>query len=55
MLLGVASVPMSPLLHNCWVDGYAPVYALMTRAAGADGAPLEPGEQQEEKVQVGVC
>lgn len=38
MLLGVASVPLSPLLQECWVDGYAPVLAL---------------QQEEERVQVG--
>jgi len=43
MLLGVASVPMAPLLQECWVDSYAPVHALMTRADGDGG---------EEKVQV---
>lgn len=43
-LLGVASVPLAPLLHDCWVDGYAPVYALL---AAADGA------QPAEKIQVG--
>jgi hypothetical protein len=39
MLLGVASVPLSPLLQECWVDGYAPVLAL---------------QQEEERVQVGL-
>ena len=24
-LLGLASVPLIPLLRDCWVDGYAPV------------------------------
>ncbi|KAF6263813.1 hypothetical protein COO60DRAFT_344977 [Scenedesmus sp. NREL 46B-D3] len=46
LLLGVASVSLSALLQECWVDGYAPVYALMARAGGS-------GEQQE-KVQVGL-
>lgn len=44
LLLGVASVSLSALLQECWVDGYAPVYALMAKAA-AD-------EEQQEKVQV---
>lgn len=42
-LLGVASVPLTPLLHDCWVDGYAPVYALLA-AQGPQAAP--------EKIQV---
>lgn len=46
-LLGVASVSLATLLQECWVDGYAPVYALMTKAAG--------GQEQEEKVQVSSC
>jgi hypothetical protein len=45
-LLGVASVPLSALLQEAWVDGYAPVLALMTRAG--DGALAGA----EERVQV---
>jgi hypothetical protein len=40
----VATVSLSALLQECWVDGYAPVYAMMARADGS--------EEQQEKVQV---
>lgn len=62
MLLGVASLPLSALLQECWVDGYAPVYALMTRAStaaagsGSSSSRLQQQQAQpvgdEEKVQV---
>ncbi len=45
-LLGVASVPLTPLLHDQWVDGVAPVYALLATLA-PDGTM-----QHEEKIQV---
>lgn len=45
LLLGVASVSLSALLQECWVDGYAPVYAMMARADG--------GDERQEQVQVG--
>eukprot|EP00775_Hariotina_reticulata_P003803 gene3803-4060_t len=48
LLLGVASVSLSALLQECWVDGYAPVYALMTKASAGSDAPMN---QQEERVQ----
>lgn len=52
-LLGVASVPLTPLLHDCWVDGYAPVYALVVSQPPPGGAgassQLAPAGQ---KVQV---
>jgi hypothetical protein len=44
LLLGVATVSLSALLQECWVDGYAPVYAMMARADGS--------KEQQEKVQV---
>jgi hypothetical protein len=44
LLLGVATVSLSALLQECWVDGYAPVYAMMARADGA--------EERQEQVQV---
>lgn len=31
-LLGVASIPLSPLLQESWVQGTAPVLAVMTKA-----------------------
>jgi hypothetical protein len=47
-LLGMASVPLLPLLQDCWVDGYAPVLALMV-------TPGKQGQQpQEQPVQVSV-
>ncbi|WIA21573.1 hypothetical protein OEZ85_000765 [Tetradesmus obliquus] len=46
LLLGVASVSLSALLQECWVDGYAPVYAMMARADG--------GDERQEQVQVGL-
>lgn len=46
-LLGLASVPLEPMLQDCWVDGIAPVLALMvTPGAGPEGA------EKEEQVQV---
>jgi hypothetical protein len=42
----VATVSLSALLQECWVDGYAPVYAMMARADGS--------EEQQEKVQVNL-
>ena len=48
-LLGVASVPLTPMLHDQWVDGYAPVHALLATLA-PDGST-----QHEEKIQVCVC
>ena len=33
-LLGVASIPLSPLLQESWVQGTAPVLATMTKADG---------------------
>jgi hypothetical protein len=57
LLLGVSSLPLSALLQECWVDGYAPVYALMSKASVAAGSSRPPQQQQvqgeEEKVQVG--
>ena len=44
-LLGIASVPLEPLLHDCWVDGYAPVHAVMA-------VPGPAGKLVEERVQV---
>lgn len=44
MLLGAASVPLSSLLQGAWVDGYAPVFAIMASTVG--------GRTQEERVQV---
>ena len=32
MLLGAASIPLSPLLQESWVQGTAPVLAVMTKA-----------------------
>jgi hypothetical protein len=60
LLLGVASLPLSALLQECWVDGYAPVYALMQKASAAprSGNGSRAQQQQtpllgdEEKVQV---
>jgi hypothetical protein len=43
MLLGVASVSLSALLRECWVDGYAPVHAVMART-NTSGEEL--GEQR---------
>jgi hypothetical protein len=43
MLLGAAAVPLSPLLQGAWVDGYAPVFAIMATSVG--------GQTQEERVQ----
>lgn len=61
LLLGVASLPLSALLQECWVDGYAPVYALMTRAStvvGGASSRAQPQQAQlqgdEEKVQVSL-
>ncbi|GFR45270.1 hypothetical protein Agub_g6376 [Astrephomene gubernaculifera] len=45
MLLGAGSVPLTPLLQGAWVDGYAPLFALVASAVGAD--------VREERVQVG--
>ncbi|DBA79724.1 TPA: hypothetical protein ACH3X1_008393 [Trebouxia sp. C0004] len=42
-LLGVASIPLSPLLQESWVQGTAPVLAMMTK----------PDSQAQERVQVG--
>lgn len=63
MLLGVASLPLSALLQECWVDGWCGVYALMTKATStaAGGSNSSNRLQQqpgpvvgdEEKVQVG--
>ncbi len=41
-LLGVASIPLSPLLQESWVQGTAPVLAMMTK----------PDSQSQERVQV---
>lgn len=41
-LLGVASIPLSPLLQESWVQGTAPVLAMMTR----------PDGQSQDRVQV---
>jgi hypothetical protein len=61
LLLGVASLPLSALLQECWVDGYAPVYALMTKASTAAGSCSRVQQQQQgalqgdgEKVQVSL-
>lgn len=48
-LLGLASVPLTPLLQDCWVDGYAPVYALMATQGPQDNTVV-----REERVQVGM-
>ncbi|KAL6757254.1 hypothetical protein V8C86DRAFT_2629461 [Haematococcus lacustris] len=48
MLLGVASVPLAPLLHDCWVDGQAPVCALLVQPGPGSGA-----SPAEERIQVG--
>ena len=57
LLLGVGSIPMSTLLQDCWVDGYAPVYALMTRATPSSYSTITAAaaavEPEEEKVAVG--
>ncbi|KAK9829775.1 hypothetical protein WJX72_007833 [[Myrmecia] bisecta] len=45
-LMGVASIPLAPLLQESWVDGSAPVFAIMATAKG--------DEVLEEKVQVGA-
>ncbi len=45
MLLGSGTVPLSPLLQGAWVDGYAPLYAVVASSVG--------GELREERVQVG--
>lgn len=42
-LLGVASIPLSPLLQESWVQGTAPVLAVMTKA----------NSQTQDRVQVG--
>lgn len=62
LLLGVASLPLSALLQECWVDGYAPVYAIMTKASAAtagSGSSSRPqhdvSQQAEERVQVSLC
>ncbi|GFH32063.1 uncharacterized protein HaLaN_31217, partial [Haematococcus lacustris] len=47
MLLGVASVPLAPLLHDCWVDGQAPVCALLVQPGPGSGA-----SPAEERIQV---
>ncbi len=49
MLLGVASVPLTPLLNDCWVDGLAPVYARVARQHDSDSTATA------ERVQVCVC
>ncbi len=36
MLLGAGSVPLSPLLQGAWVDGYAPLFALVSNSAGGE-------------------
>ena len=41
-LLGVASIPLSPLLQESWVQGTAPVLAVMTK----------PDGQTQDRVQV---
>ncbi|EFJ47447.1 hypothetical protein VOLCADRAFT_117862 [Volvox carteri f. nagariensis] len=46
MLLGAGSVPLSPLLQGAWVDGYAPLFALVASSVG--------GEVREERVQMGL-
>jgi hypothetical protein len=52
MLLGVASLPLSALLQECWVDGYAPVYALMTKAStAAVGSNSSSGRLQQQQAQ----
>ncbi|GIL42344.1 hypothetical protein Vafri_350 [Volvox africanus] len=46
MLLGAGSVPLTPLLQGAWVDGYAPLFALVTSSIA--------GEMREERVQMGL-
>lgn len=46
MLLGSGSVPLTPLLQGAWVDGYAPLFAVVASSVG--------GELREERVQVGA-
>ncbi|KAG2432446.1 hypothetical protein HXX76_008792 [Chlamydomonas incerta] len=46
MLLGSGSVPLTPLLQGAWVDGYAPLFAVVASSVG--------GELREERVQMGM-
>ncbi|GIL95926.1 hypothetical protein Vretimale_1840, partial [Volvox reticuliferus] len=46
MLLGAGSVPLTPLLQGAWVDGYAPLFALVNSSIA--------GQVREERVQMGM-
>lgn len=45
-MLGAGSVPLTPLLQGAWVDGYAPLFAIVATSLG--------GEVREECVQMGM-
>ncbi|PNH10303.1 Centrosomal protein [Tetrabaena socialis] len=52
ILLGAGSVPLTPLLQGAWVDGYAPLFAIVATSSGSGAAA--GGEMREERVQMAM-